>query len=81
LLDKSFWLWRYQINEKYRLLLLLSMTTNKITSHLVLLWIIQVQSQQVLIKFLAIVFNMGLLKKNINRGVLEYYNAKPIVRK
>jgi hypothetical protein len=25
-------------------------------------------------KFLAIVFNMGLLKKNINRGVLEYYN-------
>jgi hypothetical protein len=33
-----------------------------------------------LIKFLAIVFNMGLLKKNINRGVLEYYNAKPIVQ-
>jgi hypothetical protein len=27
-------------------------------------------------KLLAIVFNMGLLKKNINRGVLEYYNAK-----
>jgi hypothetical protein len=30
-------------------------------------------------KFLAIVFNMGLLKKP-SRGVLEYYNAKPIVQ-